>query len=91
MSLVALEENLAKLKNTVEGNLKDLVLKLEAVLHHVKASHVEPIVKDAVYTELHTATVKVSNIANEIRMESDLADKVIDTTADAVDKATKTK
>lgn len=64
MSLVALEENLSNLKTKVEGDLKDLVLKLEAVFHHIKASHVEDLVKTAVYTELHAATVKVDNIAN---------------------------
>lgn len=77
MSLVDLEENLSSLKTKVEGDLKDLVLKLEAVLHHVKASHVEPIIKDAVYTELHAATVKVDNIANAAIIATDVVNAVV--------------
>lgn len=63
MSLVALEEKLSSLKSSVEGDFKDLVLKIEAAFHHVRASHVEDLVKDAVYAELHDATVKIGNIA----------------------------
>lgn len=63
MNLVALEEKLAHLKSTVEGDLKDVVLKVEAVFQHVRASHVEDLVKDAVYSELHDAAIKIGNIA----------------------------
>jgi hypothetical protein len=92
MSVVAnFEEKLKTVKSKVEGDFKDLILHIEAVFQHVQTSHAEDVVKNAIISDLHAATVKVDNIANNIRIESDLADKAVDAADDAVNKATKKK
>jgi hypothetical protein len=92
MSVIAnFEAKLKSVKGKVDGDLKDLVIYLESVFHHVQASHVEDVVKNAVVSDLHAATVKVDNIANTVRIESDLADKAVDAVDTAVVQATKKK
>jgi hypothetical protein len=92
MSVVAnFEAKLKAVKGKVEGDMKDLVLYIESVFHHIQASHVEDVVKNAVVSDLHAATVKIDNVANTIRIESDLADKAVDAADAAVTKAVKKK
>lgn len=92
MSIVEdLQSRFEIVKGKAEGDLKDLVKHLEAAFQHLHISHAEPVVKEAVTNELHMAAIKVDNIANQVRMESDLADKAIDSADDAVNKAVKTK
>lgn len=83
-AVTELQVKLTSLKDKLDGDLKDLVVKLESVFHHVHASHVEDVVKVAVATDIHEAATKIDNVANTIRMESDLADKAVDTADDAV-------
>lgn len=92
MSIVEdLQSRLETVKSKAEGDLRDLVKHLEAAFQHLHISHAEPVVKEAVASELHMAAIKVDNIANQTRMEADLADKAIDTVDNAVNKAAKTQ
>jgi hypothetical protein len=46
MSVVAnFEAKLKAVKGKVEGDMKDLVLYIESVFHHIQASHVEDVVR----------------------------------------------
>lgn len=91
MSAIAtLQEKIDDLKTKVSGDLHDLVKHIEAAVQHLHTSHTETVVKDAVVADLSSATDKVANIANTVRMESDLADKAVDAVDDAV-KAKTTK
>lgn len=84
-----LDAKLTELKTKVEGDLHTLVTKLQAVAHHVQASNVEPVVKEAVATDLHDATQKVADVADTLRADADVADKAVDTADAAVDVAAK--
>lgn len=82
------KETLANVKDKVEGDFKDLLKHLESVFHHLHVSHVEDVVKEAVVTDLHAATVKVDNIANAVRANADAVDKTVQ---EAVDNTETTK
>lgn len=64
MSLVELEAHLASLKDRAEGDFADLVLHLEAASQHLQASHIETLVKDAVFDSLKHVAIKANSIAN---------------------------
>jgi hypothetical protein len=80
-----LDTKLSDLKKELTGDLHTLVTKLQAVAHHVQASNVEPVVKEAVATDLHDATQKVADVADTLRADADVADKAVDTADVAVD------
>lgn len=86
-----LEDKLSSLKAKAVGDFHDLVLHIEAIYHHMHVAHAEPLVKEAIATELHAAAVKVDNIVNQVRLGADMADKVVDIAATAVDTAVKKK
>lgn len=82
MSVVTeLETKLANLKNTADGDLHALVVKLEAIYQHVVGSHVETVVKDAVVADVHEAATKAQAIADTMRSDVDAADNVVDAVA----------
>lgn len=75
------EETLKNVKNKVEGDLLDVLKHIEAVFHHLHVSHTEDVVKEAVVTNLHAATLKIDNIANAVRVTTDAADKAVEEAA----------
>lgn len=64
MSLVELGAHLASLKEKAEGDLADLAFHLEAAAQHLQASHIETVVKDAVFDSLKHVAIKANNVAN---------------------------
>ena len=72
------EDTLANVKNKVEGDFKDLLKHIESVFHHLHVSHAEDVVKEAVVTDLHVATLKIDNIANAVQVNADAADKTVE-------------
>jgi hypothetical protein len=76
---------LAKLKNSVDGDLHDLVVKLESIFQHITNSHSEDVVKAAVVADVAVAASHVKTIADTVRADADTADQVIDTVDSAVD------
>ncbi|HEY1646014.1 MAG TPA: hypothetical protein VGF75_06685 [Candidatus Saccharimonadales bacterium] len=84
--LIDTEAKLAAVKNKVEGDLKVLITKLEAVFQHVSQAPLEDVVKEAVATNLHDAATKVEAIADTVRSDVDVVDKAVDTADSVVDK-----
>lgn len=87
--LTDLQAKLTELKTSFEGDLKAIVTKIESAFHHVQAAPVEAAVKEAVASDLHDATVKVAAVADTLRSDVDVADKVVDTADTVVDTASK--
>lgn len=88
MSVFAdVEAKLASLKDKVEGDLHALVLKLEAVFQRLHNAPVEDVVKEAVASDIHAAASHVEAVADTLRSDVAVADKVVSAAADAVDKA----
>lgn len=89
MSLPELEVRVASLKEKATGDVLDLVHHIEATFQHLQMSHVENIVKDAVYDSLKNAAIKLENIVNngatlvakEAEAVSAVAEKVVRKTA----------
>lgn len=70
MSVFAeLETKLADVKNSVEGDLHALVVKLESIFQHVKLAPVEDVVKEAVAEDVHAAATQVENVAATLKSE----------------------
>jgi hypothetical protein len=80
------EAKLVDVKNKVEGDLHVLLTHLQSVLEHVHQAPVEEIVKTAVASDIHAAAVKVEAVADTLRSDVNVADKVVNAAADAVDK-----
>lgn len=80
-AVTELETKLAHLKNTAEGDLHGIAVKLEAIYQHIVGSHVETVVKDAVVADVHDAATKVQTIADTMRSDVDAADDVVDAVA----------
>jgi hypothetical protein len=76
-----LAAKLTELKNTLEGDLHAVVVKLESVFHHVQAAPVEDIIKEAVTTDLHSAATKVEALADTLRSNVDVVDNAVDKAA----------
>jgi hypothetical protein len=90
MSVFAdVEKKLVDVKNKVDGDLKDIATKLEAVFQRVHQAPVEDVVKDAVASDIHAAATKVEAVADTMRSDVDAADKVVDTADAAVDATAK--
>jgi hypothetical protein len=81
------EAKLVDVKNKVEGDLHTLLTHLEAVFQRVQQAPVEDIVKTAVASDIHAAAVKVEAVADTLRSDVNVADKVVNVAADAVDNA----
>lgn len=88
MSVTAFEEKLKSVKDKVYGDLKDLILYIEAAFNHAQTSHAETLVKSAIVDNLHAATVKVENIANSIQENARLAEQAVEAIVPVV-KATR--
>jgi hypothetical protein len=84
-----LQAKLTELKNSLEGDLKAVVVKLESAFHHVQAAPVETAVKEAVASDLHDATDKVAAVADTLRSDVDVADKAVDSADTVVDTVAK--
>lgn len=80
-----LADKLTEVKSKVEGDLKTLIEKLEAIFQHVQASPVEDVVKTAVAEDVHAAATSVEHVADTLRTDADDADKAVDSVDTAVD------
>jgi len=84
--IVDTEAKLNQLKNSLEGDFKVLVTKLEAVFQHIHQAPLEDVVKEAVATNLHDAATKVEAIADTLRSDVDVVDQAVDVVDTVVDK-----
>lgn len=85
MSVFAeLETKLATLKDSVEGDLHTLVVKLESIFQHIHLAPVEDVVKQAVAEDVHAAATQVENVAATLR--SEVTDAVAQADAPATTK-----
>lgn len=92
MSLVELEAHLASLKEKAEGDFADLAFHLEAASQHLRASHIETVVIDAVHDSLKHVAIKALNIANNWVLPTiEEVDAVAETVTKTVRKATSRK
>jgi hypothetical protein len=83
---MSVETKLVNLKNTAEGDLRALVVKLESIYQHVINSHVEDVVKAAVTADVHDAATKAEAIADTLRSDVSTLDVAATTVADKTAK-----
>lgn len=81
------ETKLTDVKNKVEGDLHSLVLKLEGIFHRVHQAEVSGVLKQAVISDIHDAATHVEAVADTLRSDVDVVDKVADAADVAVDEA----
>ena len=75
MSFVAeVEAKLFEVKNKVEGDLHELVLKLEGIFHRVHQAELSGVFKQAVLSDIHAAVSHVEAVADQA---VDTADSVV--------------
>jgi hypothetical protein len=84
--ITEVETKLSDVKAKAEGDLHNLVLKLEGILQRVHQVEVSGVFKQAVISDIHAAAVHAEAVADTLRSDVDVVDKAADTADEAVDE-----